>query len=347
MEALRPTKEKTGRQKTAPFLSISPSSVETDKVRDSFTPIDEEVGDLSARWSIGVERGRVMLYVAIALIAGFALGFGSSQFIGGKKQSPQLLTGTGKQPEDLPAASTPSSGSNEFHRVTRIARGDTIEVEGVGRVRMIGIETPDGKPPQELYGQYGVQAVKLVETMLLSQEVRLEPESATRADGDRTQAGETLAYVYKRDGTLVNGEMLKEGLALVRSGEEFGLSDQFRSLEREAMQSLRGIWGASVAGTSSSTIDQNKSTASHLPSESKPKLSPLSPSAIGPNISATTSGTTSSEPVVFVSGDKTYHNKANCDLLDKKRKTMGLSEAKAQGYMACSRCYPSHTMQVK
>src|SRR5712692_7586370 len=161
MEALRPTKEKAGRQKRTPFLSISPSSVETDKVRDSFTPIDEEVGDLSTRWSIGVERRRVTLYVAIALIAGFALGFGSSQFIGGKKQSPQLLTGTStasvsdpsgsKQPEDLPAASTPSSGSNEFHRVTRIARGDTIEVEGVGRVRMIGIETPDGKPPQELY----------------------------------------------------------------------------------------------------------------------------------------------------------------------------------------------------
>jgi len=346
MEALRPTKEKTGRQKTAPFLSISPSSVETDKVRDSFTPIDEEVGDLSTRWSIGVERRRVMLYVAIALIAGFALGFGSSQFIGGKKQFLQLPTGTSKQPEDLPAASTPGSGSNEFHRVTRIARGDTIEVEGVGRVRMIGIETPDGKPPQELYGQYGVQAVKLVETMLLNQEVRLEPESAT-ADGNWTQPGETLAYVYKRDGTLVNGEMLKQGLALVRSGEQFGLSDQFRSLEREAMQSLRGIWGASVAGTSSSTSDQNKSTATRLPSENKSKLSPLSPSAIGPNISATTSGTTSSEPMVFVSGDKTYHNKANCDLLDKKRKTMGLSEAKAQGYMACSRCYPSHTMQVK
>ncbi len=308
MEALRPTKEKTGRQKTAPFLSISPSSVETDKVRDSFTPIDEEVADLSPRWSIGVERRRVTLYVTIALIAGFALGFGSSQFIGGKKESPQLLTGTPKQPEDLPAASTSGSGSNEFHRVTRIARGDTIEVEGVGRVRMIGIETPDGKPPQELYGQYGVQAVKLVETMLLNQEVRLEPESATRADGNWTQPGETLAYVYKRDGTLVNGEMLKQGLALLRSGEQFGLSDQFRSLEREAMQSLRGIWGASVAGTSSSTTDQNKSTAARLPLESKPKLSPLSPSAIGPNISATTSGTTSGEPVVFVSGDKTYQS---------------------------------------
>src|SRR5215510_4842212 len=248
MQAFRPTNEKTGQRKTGPFRSISPFGEETDAAkRDSVASVDEEAAYLSPRWNIGVAPRRVTVYVVIALLAGFGLGWGASHFISIKSGSPQLSAGTGKQP-DLPADPTAPAGSNEFHRVTRITRGDTIEVEGIGPVRMVGIETPDGKPPQELYGRYGLQAVKLAETMLLNEEVRLEPESATRADGDRTQPGQTVAYVYKRDGTLVNGEMLKQGLALVRSGEEFRLSDQFRSLEREAMQSLRGIWGASAVG---------------------------------------------------------------------------------------------------
>src|SRR5262249_9396967 len=136
--------------------------------------------------------------------------------------------------------------------------------------------------------------------------------------------------------------ILKQGLAFVRSGEQFRLSDFFHTLEREAMQSLRGIWGASAAGQSPLT-DQNNSISTPLASGKKPKLSPLSPSEIGPNISATTT----SSPVVFISGDKTYHSKRDCPLLDNKKKTLGLSEAKSQGYQACSRCYPSNVIQVK
>ena len=102
---------------------------------------------------------------------------------------------------------------------------------------MLGLETPDGKSPRELNGSHGQRALSYVEKTLLGQDVRLELDTTSSG---KDSAGQTLAYVFTRDGTLVNGEMVKQGLALVRS-EEFRLAADFRGYEREAMQAMRQI----------------------------------------------------------------------------------------------------------
>ena len=303
-----------------------------------FKPRQAEPEDLPARWNIGVDRRNVASYVALALIAGLAAGFLVARSLVGKQPSPPSPSEAG--PGARQAGSDGQPG--EFHRVTRIVRADTLDVDSIGPVRMIGIETPDGKSPREIYGVHGQQALSFVEKALLAQEVRLE--SDTTAGRDKDESGQTLAYVYTRDGTLINGEMVKQGLALVRP-EQFKLAKDFRGYEREAMQAMRGVWGSSSSGLASTPSSTNTAPP---PTEDKPKkLSPLPPSALGANIPAISvpSGIPGEQMVWVSPGDKMYH-KSGCEFLDKKKHSVGLSQAKSQGYTACSRCYASTVLKA-
>ncbi|MEN3335056.1 MAG: micrococcal nuclease [Blastocatellia bacterium] len=295
------------------------------------------------RWEIGVDRRHVAVYVAVALVAGFAIGFMAARNIV-RKETPPVM------PTPPAAAMTPARPSppvatapTDFHKATRLLRADTLDVEGIGPVRMIGIETPDGKSPKEIYSKFGQNALSFVEKAALNQDVRLEFDSANTVRNNKDESGQTLAYVYTRDGTLLNSELLREGLAFVRTLDEFKMSSDFRAMERDAMQGLRGVWGSgSGASTSASAA-----SASAAGNERAGKVAPLVPSAIGPNIPAI-SGTTVSpaEATVFVTpADKLYH-KAGCELLDGKKQTLGLSQARLQGYHPCSRCYPSTSMRA-
>jgi endonuclease YncB( thermonuclease family) len=299
-----------------------------------------ETEEIPPRWNIGVDRRHVAAYVGLALVAGFAAGFIASRYTARKESvTPPLVTET-RPPTRQQSVEAPTS---EFHRVTRIARADVIEVEGEGRVRLLGIETPDGKAPKEIYGVHGERAVSFVEKTLLGQEVRLEFDAG--GDPNKDDAGQTLAYVYTRDGTLVNAEMVKQGFAFVRGTEQFRLASDFRGYERDAMQAMRGVWGSS---TSSTTLASTPSTTQGpLLDDKQRKLSPLAPSAFGANIPALSgSPTTPLEPGVWVSsGDKMYH-KSGCEFLDKKKRSVPLSQAKIDGFTACSRCYASTVLKA-
>ena len=302
-----------------------------------------ETEELSPRWNIGVDRRHVVAYVALALVAGFAGGFIASRYTARKETIAPLPLVSENRPNPRQPATDPISG--EYHRVTRVARADAIEVDGVGPVRLLGIETPDGKSPKEIYGVHGQRAVSFVEKTLLGQDVRIEPD-APGGGHNKDDSGQTLAYVYTRDGTLINGEMVKQGLAFVRGTEQFRLANDFRGFEREAMQAMRGVWGSSSSSSLAST-PSSPTPPPPLSDEKQRKLSPLAPSAFGANIPALSgSPTTPLEASVWVSaGDKMYH-KSGCDFLDKKKRSIALSQAKTEGFTACSRCYASTVLKA-
>lgn len=302
----------------------------------------------AARWNIGVDRQHVAIYVAAALVVGFALGFMFARNSGRKETPPVVPTATAAtaataapEPTTRPAAS--ETAPTEYRKVTRLLRADTLDVQGIGPVRMIGIETPDGKTPKEIYSRFGQSALNFIEKAALNQDVRLEFDPANTAHNNKDESGQTLAYVYTRDGTLLNSELLREGLAFVRSLEEFKMSSDFRSMEREAMQSLRGVWGSGSGSTASSAAPS--ASAAERPG----RVAPLAPSAIGPNIpaiSGASSSVATNEATVLVSpADRLYH-KAGCELLDGKKQSLGLSQARSQGYHPCSRCFPSTSMRA-
>jgi len=305
-----------------------------------FKPRQSEIEEAPARWSIGVERRHVAVYVVLALVVGLAAGFTLGKYITRNEAPAPAFAGDARTP--IRPATSDLSGA--FHNVTRVLRADTVEVDTVGPVHMLGIETPDGKTPIEIYGVHGQRAVSYVEKTLLGQAVRLEYD--TTSAGNKDDSGQTLAYVYTRDGLLINAEMVKQGLAFVHGAEQSRLADDFRALEREAMQAMRGVWGP--ASSSSPGVTSPAVTAATSPTEDKPrKLSPLPPSALGANIPAFSESQGSSlEPGVWVSpSDKMYH-KSGCTFLDKKKHSLPLSQAKSQGYTACSRCYASTLLKA-
>jgi micrococcal nuclease len=301
--------------------------------------------DEGPRWDIGVGRRQVALYVTLALVAGFALGFMVARRVG-HKEAPPVMQTTNAATATLPPPAVVETPPTDFHKVTRLLRADTLDIEGVGPVRLIGIETPDGKSPKEIYGKFGQSALNFSEKAALNQDVRLEFDSANAARNHKDDSGETLAYVYTRDGTLLNSELLRQGLAFMQSLEEFKMSSDFRALERDAMQNQRGVWGSGSAPSPSPSA-ATSAAASSPASPGKPgKVAPLAPSAIGPNIPAISTSASPTESMVYVSSaDKLYH-KPGCELLDKKKQTLGLSQARSQGYRPCSRCYPSTSMRA-
>ena len=301
-----------------------------------------ETEEIEPRWNLGIDRRHVAAYVGLALLAGFAAGFIVSRYISRKDPAPVPQVADSRPPARQAAEEKPST---QFQRVTRIVRADVIEVEGTGAVRLLGIETPDGKSPKEIYGVHGQRAVSFIEKLLMGQDVKLEFDSS---EINKDELGQTLAYVYTRDGTLVNGEMVKQGFAFVRATEQFSRASDFRSYEREAMQAMRGVWGSSSSTSSPPSLASTPSTTTPSPStDEKRKLSPLAPSAFGANIPALSgSPSTPMEPGVWVSGgDKMYHKSA-CEFLDKKKRSIPLSQAKGEGFTACSRCYASTVLKA-
>ncbi|OPX57563.1 MAG: hypothetical protein A4E25_02208 [Methanobacterium sp. PtaB.Bin024] len=85
-----------------------------------------------------------------------------------------------------------------------VVDGDTIDVEGVGRIRFVGVDTPER-------GESGYKEAKnFVKKMCLGKTVGLDIDDAKNTD----KYGRTLAVVYV-DGVNLNQELLKEGYAEV------------------------------------------------------------------------------------------------------------------------------------
>lgn len=83
-----------------------------------------------------------------------------------------------------------------------VVDGDTIDVEGIGRIRFVGVNTPErGQPGYE-------EAKDFVKSLCLSKTVNLDIDDAKHYD----KYGRTLAVVYVGD-INVNAELLKKGYA--------------------------------------------------------------------------------------------------------------------------------------
>ncbi len=125
----------------------------------------------------------------------------------------------------------------ESARVTRVIDGDTIAIEGGYRVRYIGIDTPEIHPETEAFGIEAWQANRqLVEGKL----VRLE-----RDISETDKYNRLLRYVYVDD-TMVNAELVRQGLAQVKAyPPDTKYQDYLEALEAEAKSEGRGMWAES------------------------------------------------------------------------------------------------------
>ena len=147
------------------------------------------------------------------------------------------------------SACAEESGSVLQGTVTWIYDGDTLKVDPHGKVRLIGIDTPEKENSKrdsylikkgistarqrELYQQaktFNIEQVK-------GQQVTL-----TLDDPERDRYGRLLVYLHLPDGLMLNRVLLEQGLAVVYRRFSFHMKEDFLTAEAEAMKNKRGLW---------------------------------------------------------------------------------------------------------
>ena len=172
-----------------------------------------------------------------------------------------LLLGLSGCNEDAQLNYNPSTGilSMPFGRsynyadilVTRVVDGDTLVLETGEKVRLIGIDTPEMHVSNKLYRdaqrtsqdittiqKLGRRAYEFTKNLVEGKRVSLEFDVAKYDKYDRL-----LAYVYLKDGTFVNAEIVKQGYAsLMTYPPDVKYADLFLKLYQEARENKRGLW---------------------------------------------------------------------------------------------------------
>jgi len=134
-------------------------------------------------------------------------------------------------------------------KVLRVYDGDTIKVEKIGKVRLLGIDTPERESSDRdrYYLRRGVCFETLRRMAAESREFVTRNASGVVVtltfDSDAyDRHGRLLAYVYLPDGRLLNRMLLEAGLASVYRRFDFNLKTDFIQAEKMARSRSLGLW---------------------------------------------------------------------------------------------------------
>lgn len=126
---------------------------------------------------------------------------------------------------------------NSTEKVTRIIDGDTIEIEGGIRIRLIGIDTPELKNKDKNIDCYALEAKNKTSELLIGKSVFLEKDVS-----ETDKFGRLLRYVYLGS-ELINNTLIKEGYAKVATyPPDIKYSSVFVQSQREAIKNSSGLW---------------------------------------------------------------------------------------------------------
>jgi micrococcal nuclease len=216
-------------------------------------------------------RWGIIAVVALVLVLVFSGISNAVYFRGGQEQAsspePSQETQTAQREETTNAEETtsqaekaekaairsdPNPNKDEDRRrydavatVTDVVDGDTIEVEpaidGEEEVRLIGVDTPETRDPEEEIEPYGPEASKYTSAKLDGEKIELEFDVEKR-----DQYGRILAYVYPVGKDMFNEDLLELGYAQVYTvSPNDKYEDRFEEAQEEAMDDDIGIWGLS------------------------------------------------------------------------------------------------------
>lgn len=119
--------------------------------------------------------------------------------------------------------------------VTAVVNGDSIDVQSIGRVHLLGIAAPKLDRQGPASAPFAVDARDRLSSLVSNRWVRLEYEEG------KTSASRS-AYVLLDDGTCVNEVLVREGLARVAGRTTLSRFAQLQAAQAEAAQQGRGLW---------------------------------------------------------------------------------------------------------
>ena len=130
----------------------------------------------------------------------------------------------------------------KYHRCISVADGDTLTLEGLGTVRFIGVDTPEKNHPQLPVQYMSAEAGAFTEKICLGKMIRLEYDS--HDEDKRGKYGRVLGYLYLKDGTFLQEELIKNGYAIAYTKYPLDADRKARFLawEQEAKNRRIGFW---------------------------------------------------------------------------------------------------------
>ena len=143
------------------------------------------------------------------------------------------------------------SWAEEFSgRVDWVYDGDTIKVRNIGKVRLLGIDSPEKKdsPKDAYYLKQGVTKNQLrsVAAQATHFNIRCAKKKIVRlvtaGRQQRDDYGRLLALVYLPDGSLLNALLVENGLAAVYRRFDFEKRESFLEAEKKARVNEKGLW---------------------------------------------------------------------------------------------------------
>jgi micrococcal nuclease len=133
-----------------------------------------------------------------------------------------------------------ATGSNQTHDavVTRNTDGDTLWLSGIGKVRLIGVDTPEVFGRHECFGEQASAFTRKVLPVGRHVRYRLGVDPYDRY-------GRALAYVYLADGRMFNELLAARGYATpLTIPPNVDFADRFVTAARHAREAHLGLWRA-------------------------------------------------------------------------------------------------------
>jgi len=235
-----------------------------------------------------VKPKRYLIFIP-AIVGAFLLGLSFTSFNkSATKTSPTPQVISAKTQASQSAVGTQSTTV----KVARVIDGDTIEIEGGQKVRLIGIDTPETVDPRVAVACFGKEASDETKNLLESKSVSLEKDIS-----ETDKYGRLLRYAFL-DKLFVNDYLVRQGFAQVSTyPPDVKYQDQFLAAQKEARDNNRGLWSSC----------QGENVVISQPSQSSVSSQPPDPNClIKGNISS------SGEKIYHMPGQQ-YYNKTQID----------------------------------
>jgi len=151
--------------------------------------------------------------------------------------------------------------TDRLYRISKVVDGDTLELDGRYKVRLIGVDTPEAYPCDKLERdaarcalseqtimEMGREATFFAQRMCRGRSARIEFDPANRGQGHRDKYSRYLAFVFLSDPSnpaqaevLLNRELLRHGYARCTEFRH-GRMEEFRGLEDYSRRVRAGLW---------------------------------------------------------------------------------------------------------
>ncbi len=148
-----------------------------------------------------------------------------------------------------------------YYKIKFIYDGDTLLLEDGKKIRFLGINAPeiDHKGVESEF--LAKASRRFLRTILKGHQVRLEYDTERQ---DRY--GRLLAYVFLKDGKMVNELIVRKGLAHVMfNRKNLKYKNVLLENQRKAMKKKIGIWGHSVKEKEKHYVGNKNSFRFHRP----------------------------------------------------------------------------------